>query len=307
MSRSKKPNSGVRYFCGATVILFAAVFIMSKLTRTDDIEKNDSSVTDSSSSVTAENEPLSKEDGQDIVTEPEVTQETTETETETAPADEPMPDPDDADNTWAMFLVNGKNAVPKEYCNSIETSLVYESWRKYYMDSRMSDYLTEMLEAASDDGHQLIVMSAYRDIEYQQNNFDKSVEDRMENKGMTYEEAYADTLKEVQLPGYSEHNAGLAADIMSDEETSMEDERFERTKAFEWLSENAADYGFILRYPKGKEEITGIVYEPWHYRFVGVYYAKLLTERGITLEEYFEEMNWVDENGVAVDHLPEIE
>ena len=219
-------------------------------------------------------------------------------------AAEPKPDPDDADNTWAMFLVNSKNPVSAEYCDSIETALVYESWREYYMDSRMAEYLKQMLKAASEDGIQLIVMSAYRSIEYQQNNFDKSVQDRMDNRGMTYEEAYADTLKEVQLPGYSEHNAGLAADIMSDEYVDMNDDGFKDTKAYAWLREHAADYGFILRYPEGKENITGIIYEPWHYRFVGVYYAKLLADKQITMEEYFEEMNWVDDDGVSVSHIP---
>ena len=166
---------------------------------------------------------------------------------ETEAAAEPMPDPADADNVWAMFLVNGKNPVSAEYCDGIETAKVYESWREYYMDARMSEYMTQMLKAASEDGHQLIVMSAYRSVEYQQKNFDKSVQDRMDNRGMTYEEAYADTLKEVQLPGYSEHNAGLAADIMSDEYVDMNDDGFKNTEAYKWLREHAADYGFILR------------------------------------------------------------
>ena len=175
------------------------------------------------------------------------------------------------------------------------------------MDSRAAEYLKEMIKAAEEDNIHLVVISAYRSVEYQQNNFDRSVQDRIDNRGMTYEEAYADTLKEVQLPGFSEHNAGVAADIMSDEETSMEDDRFKNTTAYAWLQQNAADYGFILRYPEGKEDITGIIYEPWHYRFVGVYYAKLLSEKGVTLEEFFEEMNWADEDGKAVYHLPVLE
>ncbi len=240
-------------------------------------------------------------------TTPEDGSETASNISETVSETLPKPDPDDADNTWAMFLVNSKNPVSAEYCDGIETALVYESWREYYMDSRMAEYLKQMLKAAAEDGHQLIVMSAYRSVEYQQNNFDKSVQDRIDNRGMTYEEAYADTLKEVQLPGYSEHNAGLAADIMSDEYVDMNDDGFKDTKAYAWLQEHAADYGFILRYPEGKENITGIIYEPWHYRFVGVYYAKLITDKQITLEEYFEEMNWVDEDGIAVSHTPVLE
>lgn len=246
--------------------------------------------------------------GTDVSDETGISGETEETvPEETEASDEPKPDPDDADNTWAMFLVNSKNQVSAAYCDGIDTDLVYESWRKYYMDSRASEYMKLMLSAAAEDGIQLVVMSAYRSVEYQQNNFDKSVQDRIDNRGMSYDEAYADTLKEVQLPGFSEHNAGVAADIMSDEEYSMDDDRFKKTKAYKWLTEHAADYGFILRYPEGKEAVTGIIYEPWHYRFVGVYYAKLLTDKQITLEEYFEEMNWVDKDGKAVYHLPKSE
>ncbi|MBQ7782429.1 MAG: M15 family metallopeptidase, partial [Oscillospiraceae bacterium] len=216
-------------------------------------------------------------------------------------------DPADADNTWAMFLVNSQNPVPDKYCDGIERELVYESWSEYYMDARMAEYMKQMLKAAAEDGNQLVIMSAYRTIDYQQRNFDNSVQDRITNLGMTEEEAYEDTLKEVQLPGYSEHNAGLAADIMVKECTDMDSDAFKNTDAYAWLMENAADYGFILRYPEGKEDVTGIIYEPWHYRFVGVYYAKQLTDMGITMEEYFEEMNWVDENGKSVSHLPVLE
>ncbi|MGN0642205.1 MAG: D-alanyl-D-alanine carboxypeptidase family protein [Huintestinicola sp.] len=301
-------TNGTPIFLTATAILFTAVFFMSKLSSSDekDITSADpgdtavSAVSDTSASVS---EVTLTSDSE--AAETDISEEETETVTETESA-EPKPDPADADNTWAMFLVNQKNPVSAEYCDGIETSKVYESWREYYMDSRMAEYLKQMIKAASEDGIELIVMSAYRSMEYQQKNFDSSIEDRM-NKGMTYDEAYADTLNEVQLPGYSEHNAGIAADIMSDEYVSMDDDGFENTEAFKWLTEHAADYGFILRYPKGKQEVTGIIYEPWHYRFVGVYYAKLLSDEKITLEEYFEQMNWTDEEGVSVYHLPVLE
>lgn len=307
-------TNGVRVFLASTIVLFTAVFIMSKLTVKDDKISDNSettSGTDNSASQTMQTEePNENPQTQSLVSGTADTDESSEAVSETEaeiPAPEPKPDPSDADNTWAMFLVNAKNPISDEYCDGIETSFVYSSWRDYYMDSRVSEYLKQMIADASDDGINLVVVSAYRTISYQQRNFDSSVQDRINNRGMTYEEAYADTLKEVQLPGYSEHNAGLAADIMSDECVSMDDDSFEDTKAFAWLQEHAADYGFILRYPKGKEDITDIIYEPWHYRFVGIYYAKLLTDRGITLEEYFEEMNWVDENGVAIYHLPDLD
>lgn len=312
LKKKRKPN-GVKLFIISTAILFTAVFLLSGTASRKDDENNiakDSEpavtgsgtgdVTDTSS------ETLPDETGVSDASDTAADGDISDTET-TAESKEPKPDPSDADNTWAMFLVNSKNQVSEEYCDGIDTDLVYESWREYYLDSRAAEYMKQMIKAAEEDGIQLVVMSAYRSVEYQQNNFDKSVQDRIDNRGMTYEEAYADTLKEVQLPGYSEHNAGVAADIMSNEETSMEDDRFKNTKAYEWLRENAADYGFILRYPENKEDITGIIYEPWHYRFVGVYYAKLLADKGVTLEEYFEEMNWVDEDGKAVYHLPVLE
>lgn len=206
------------------------------------------------------------------------------------------------DNAWAMFLVNKKNPLPLDYDSRIETKVIFESWREYYLDVRAAEYFEKMLDAAKEDGIDLLVVSAYRTIEYQQQNFDRSVQDRVD-KGMSYDDAYADTLAEVALPGESEHNAGLALDIMSQDYTSMEDDGFENTEAFAWLDKHAAEYGFILRYPKGKQEITGIIYEPWHYRFVGVYYANEIKKSGLCLEEYYEKNGWLDSDGKATDML----
>lgn len=224
----------------------------------------------------------------------------TETTPEVIILEEPVEEEDEnIDNAWAMFLVNKNNPLPSDYDSRIETTMIFESWREYFLDSRAAPYFEEMLNAAKEDGIDLLVVSAYRTIEYQQQNFDNSVQDRIDNRGMTYDEAYADTLAEVALPGESEHNAGLALDIMSEEYTSMEDDGFENTEAFKWLDENAHKYGFILRYPKGKQEVTGIIYEPWHYRFVGLYYANEIKESGLCLEEYYAENGWSDENGTA--------
>ena len=104
-------------------------------------------------------------------------------------------------------------------------------------------------------------------------------------KGYDDNEAYNIAKTIVAIPGTSEHNLGLAADIVTPSYQTL-DEGFAQTEAFRWLSENAADYGFILRYPKGKGDITGIIYEPWHYRYVGQAAAKVITEQGICLEEY---------------------
>jgi len=229
----------------------------------------------------------------------------TETTTEIIVIDEPEVEEEDEniDNKWAMFLVNSNNPLPMDYDSRIETTMIFESWREYYLDSRAAVYFDDMLKAAKEDGIDLLVVSAYRTIEYQQQNFDNSVQDRIDNRGMTYDEAYADTLAEVALPGESEHNAGLALDIMSEEYTSMDDDGFENTEAFRWLDENAHKFGFILRYPKGKQEITGIIYEPWHYRFVGLYYANEIKQSGLCLEEYYEGQGWTDANGKATEML----
>lgn len=225
-----------------------------------------------------------------------------ETVTVTLPQTEIEPEEEEdinADNKWAMFLVNKQNPLPKDFDSIIETELVYEGDKNGYVDKRAASYAKDMLAAAKEDGIDLWVISSYRTIQYQQENFDRSVQQRMDN-GMTYDDAYADTLREVAMPGESEHNAGLAMDIMSAEYTSMDDAGFENTKAFEWLDKHAAEYGFILRYPKDKESITEIIYEPWHYRFVGIYYAKEIKKSGLCLEEYFAKRGWADEDGKAI-------
>lgn len=207
---------------------------------------------------------------------------------------------EDIDNAWAMFLVNNNNPLPEDYDKRITVKKVYSNGdRDFEFDERAADYLINMFAAAKKDGINLTVNSSYRTIEYQQFNFDRSVQQRV-NNGMSYEEAVLDTEKEVAYPGKSEHNAGLSADIFSDEYVSFDDDGFKNTKAYAWLMENAADYGFILRYPEGKEDETGIIYEPWHYRFVGVYYAHKVKESGLCLEEFFEENGWLDENGTAI-------
>lgn len=225
-----------------------------------------------------------------------------ETVTVSLPETEIQPEEDEdinADNKWAMFLVNKQNPLPDNYDSIIETELVYEGDKNGYVDKRAAKYAKDMFAAAKEDGIDLWVVSSYRTIDYQRQNFDRSVQQRMDN-GMTYDDAYADTLREVAMPGESEHNAGLAMDIMSAEYTSMDDAGFENTKAFEWLDKHAAEYGFILRYPKDKESITEIIYEPWHYRFVGIYYAKEIKKKGLCLEEYFAERSWIDGDGKAV-------
>ena len=99
-------------------------------------------------------------------------------------------------------------------------------------------------------------------------------------------DAYNETLKSVQLPGHSEHATGLAIDIVSATHSDLDESQAE-TEESKWLAEHCAEYGFILRYPPEKYEITGIIYEPWHYRYVGTEIAQEIMSEGITLEEYY--------------------
>ncbi len=107
------------------------------------------------------------------------------------------------------------------------------------------------------------------------------------NAGFSYLEAYKTASTEVTVPGSSEHEIGLALDIVSADYYRL-DEGFAKTDAGKWLAAHSWEYGFILRYPKYKEAITGISYEPWHYRYVGEDNARIIKEKNITLEEYVE-------------------
>ena len=180
---------------------------------------------------------------------------------------------------WRLILVNKQNPVPDDF--EVKLSNINESQSA---DSRIIGDIYKLIDAASDDGVDLMICSAYRSYERQKNLFNNKI-NKLMAEGMTYLEAYKVGSMNVTVPGTSEHHLGLALDILTGSYTKMDD-GFGETKAGKWLAENAQDYGFILRYPKGKEEITGIVYEPWHFRYVGREYARDITERGVCLEEY---------------------
>lgn len=188
----------------------------------------------------------------------------------------------DIDNAWALYLVNQSNPLPADF--TVTAAKVFGG---YEMDSRVAPYMKEMIAAAKADGANLSVVSALRTIEKQQKLLDAEIK-IYTDKGMNAEDAYKKATEAVAIPGQSEHNAGLCADILEADNYSLT-EAFEKTPEFKWLSEHAAEYGFILRYPKSKESITGIIYEPWHYRFVGKYYAAEINKSGLCLEEYIEE------------------
>lgn len=184
-------------------------------------------------------------------------------------------------NDWKLVLINKQHSIPENYVFSLGT--IKGSMQ---CDERIIPELTEMFAAAQKDGINLVVCSPYRDISRQEYLFDRKVKTYI-NNGYSYMDAYKMASTAVTVPGTSEHQIGISLDIICDNYYSL-DEDFEKTDAGIWLKKNSYKYGFILRYPKDKENITGIMYEPWHYRYVGKDAAKIIWENNYTLEEFIE-------------------
>lgn len=193
----------------------------------------------------------------------------------------------EAASNWQLRLVNAANPLPDDF--EPETSNI-AGYEHRPFDMRAADWLEKMLHDAEQDGCKLYLVSGYRSIGRQRALFQIKTEELMQ-QGLSAQQAEQEAARWVARPGTSEHNLGLAADIVSaDWYTTHNDltEDFEQTPAFAWLKANCAEYGFILRYPKEKEAVTGISYEPWHYRYVGQEAAKQIMLTGITLEEYLQ-------------------
>ena len=172
-----------------------------------------------------------------------------------------------------LVLVNSTNRIPVWYAPNITDAYGLK------MDSSVVEPFAAMRTDASRDGVSLWISSAYRSNELQNELFQKEVE-TYSKTCPTYSEAMEAAAHSVAKPGYSEHATGLALDLNGVRED------FDQTAAFRWLNLHAQDYGFVLRYPKDKQNVTGIKYEPWHYRYVGVENAKAMKKSGLCLEEY---------------------
>ena len=190
------------------------------------------------------------------------------------------------DADWLLTLVNNNVKLPDGWEDTLEAKVADESTGKE-LATVAADAFINMKNAAAAEEIDLMLCSGYRTVEYQQSLFDAEKQKWLD-KGSTEEEAYNQAKTVVAVPGYSEHNSGLAADIVTPKHQNL-DEAFGKTDAAKWLFEHAPEYGFILRYPENKQAITGIIYEPWHYRYVGVENAKAITASGLCLEEYLDE------------------
>lgn len=182
---------------------------------------------------------------------------------------------------WQLVLVNKNHPIAEDYTFTLGTIK-----GAMQCDERIIPDLYSMLEGALNDGVNLVICSPYRNDDRQQMLFDRKV-DKYTAQGMSYMDAYKVAAQAVTIPGSSEHQIGLAIDMVSDNYASL-NEGFGDTAAGKWLAEHSYEYGFIIRYPEGKEDITGIEYEPWHLRYVGRNAAKILVDESITLEEFWE-------------------
>ncbi|MCR5251354.1 MAG: M15 family metallopeptidase [Lachnospiraceae bacterium] len=186
-------------------------------------------------------------------------------------------DPDD----WHILLVNKQHPIPEDY-SFVLGNLI----GGLQCDSRVVEPLQAMFAGALRDGVTLYVRSPYRVHWAQLSNFNAKIERNMQ-AGMDYSEAYRKASQAVTIPGCSEHEIGLAFDIVTGSYGVL-DAGFGQTTAGKWLKEHCSEYGFILRYPEGKEDITGIEFEPWHFRYVGRDAASYITAHDLTLEEFTE-------------------
>jgi len=187
-----------------------------------------------------------------------------------------------SDVNSVAVLVNKEFALPDDYNPS---DLVYPNVRftfkekieKRMMRSEAAKALENLFDGAEKDGIYLAGVSGYRSHKTQTALFNRYVERDGEEKAKTYS----------AVPGHSEHETGLAIDVSGSDGKCAAEDCFGDTKEAEWLAKHASEYGFIIRYPEGKDSITGYKYEPWHIRYVGVDIASEIADRGITLEEYY--------------------
>ncbi len=174
---------------------------------------------------------------------------------------------------WNLILINASNEVPNDF------HVALGNCKGCQMDVRVIDDLTKMFNDASEDGVTLWISSAYRSVELQTELFEDEIQMNL-SAGRSEEEAIRLAQTAVAKPRTSEHHTGLAVDLNGVQED------FYTTDAYRWLSEHAHEYGFILRYPEDKRDITKIIFEPWHYRYVGKDHAIKIKQSGLCFEEY---------------------
>lgn len=187
-------------------------------------------------------------------------------------------------NFKKLLLVNDSHPLPDDYDYEGDLVTIEDKYHNGSLNKLNKDiwpYMKAMIEKAWADGVDLKVWSPYRSYATQKMLFENMVK-KQRTPDMTDKQAEDKAATIVARPGTSEHHTGLATDF------NMADDKFEQTPMFEWLQKHCAEYGFIMRYPKNSSDKTGVIYESWHYRFVGINVAKEMKEMNVTLEEYLE-------------------
>jgi zinc D-Ala-D-Ala carboxypeptidase len=277
MSKKRKLKKNVTVAITAAVVIIAAVILIAILKN-----KPQTSVASSSSSVQSSSEAQQSSSSTPVSSTPA----SSGTGSSSSSAVNIVHD------FGILMLVNKNNALPSNYTPNLITipkSYYYTTDKDNHFDSRAATYLENMIDAGRKAGlSDLCILSGYRTYAYQQNNFDQHVKS-YEASGETNAQAKIDAAKLVAPPGTSEHETGLAADVISSawyKRNGTLTADFDNTDAGKWLRANCVNYGFILRYPEDKVDVTKYDYESWHFRFVGVDDAKKITDSGLCLEEY---------------------
>ena len=186
-----------------------------------------------------------------------------------------------------LILVNPWNYIPEDY-----TVELVNVQGKYNLDAKAAQSAIDLLAAAKDAGYNMVLCSAYRTVEKSAELYNRKVKEFI-NAGYDEENAKIQAARWVAPPGTSEHHTGLAMDLVSSDYwgyySDLEHD-YENFDSFKWMYKHCAEFGFILRYPKDKQDITGITYEPWHYRYVGKEAAEYIMANGLCLEEYLDEI-----------------
>lgn len=223
----------------------------------------------------------------DILSEDQQTHESEEAEQPAVeePADDREQEVEFSNDDWQLVLINKQHPIPEDYTFTLGPIKTIKG--EMQCDERIIEDLLAMMQAAyENDGIILGICSPYRDLNWQKVLFNRKIKAYME-RGMSYMDAYALSSQTVTVPGASEHQIGLAVDMVSNTYQDL-DAGFADTDAGIWLKEHCSEFGFILRYPEGKEHITSIEFEPWHFRYVGKEAAAIIMGEGICLEEFWD-------------------
>lgn len=200
------------------------------------------------------------------------------------PSPTPVPGPAVTASDWFVVLNGPGNPLPENF--DPQTDAI--DGAGYYLDSRAVEDFFAMEQAAQDAGLQLKVISGFRSADRQQQLYEQEVQDLL---GQGLDQAAAEEqAQQVEQKAYeSDHNTGLAVDLVPQYSQTKNADTIIQTPEYQWLSEHAAEYGFILRYPQNKQDITGVEFKPWHWRYVGKELASFLVEQNLTLEEYWQQ------------------